>query len=124
MIKELIKMNKKLLKKEILMFYREGKSVNQISDFFSISKSTVYRYINNYYDDIVFSILEKKIKLILISGNLKSFISKLNYSDICLLVRKLELTGYNKKTKLNSIYHHFKRYSLLGFYKYNLQLIY
>lgn len=103
-------------KKICIDMYLEGWKVEVIARTIQRSKSTVYRYIQEEYDEVRFPILKDLIKHNLICGDFKRFIESLEYKDISLLRRKYHLYGYDKKSKIKAILDYFKHYSILGIY--------
>jgi len=112
------KMN--ISKEEIYEMYQKGMSVSDLSDNIGKSKSTIYRYINEAQDKIRYPQLRKEIRDVLLTGDFEEYIRNLEYSDVCILRRKFNLYGYDKKSKINSILKYFKSYSILGIYPENI----
>ena len=109
-------MNKKQAKKMTLNLHSEGYTIYYIADAIGKSKATVYRYLQEDYDETRYPILKEEIKLALIQGDFKFFIENLSYKDICLIRRKFNLSGYDKETKIKAILEYFKNFSVLGLY--------
>jgi predicted transcriptional regulator len=113
-------MKMKLTKKQIYEMYKKGISVKALAKRIGKSESSVYRYLNEMREKYRFPELKQEIKEVLLCGDFEKFIRNLDYSDICLLRRELNLYGYNKKEKVNSILKYFESYSILGIYPDNL----
>lgn len=103
-------------KRVALEMYDEGWKVKVIAKTIKRSKSTVYRYTQEQHDEVRYPILKDLIKKNLLCGDFKGFIGSLSYQDICLLRRKYNLYGYDKKSKIKAILDHFKHFSILGIY--------
>ena len=106
----------KTIRKMVLEMYSQGCKVSFIATSINRTKSTVYRYLEQDFDEIRYPILESEIKEVLFQGDLKRYISNLTYRDICVIRRKFNLYGYNKKSKVKAILEYFKHYSILGLY--------
>ena len=109
-------MNKTQAKKMVLNLSSEGYTIYYIADAIGKSKTTVYRYLQENYDENRYPILKAEIKTVLIQGDFKSFIQNLSYKDICLIRRKFILSGYDKESKIKAILKYFKDFSILGLY--------
>ncbi len=108
--------SKKTFKEYLYDSYMCGDSVKDIAESINKSKSTVYKYLEEMKNKIRYPILKAQIKSVLIQGDFKFFIENLNYSDICLIRRKFNLSGYDKETKIKAILEYFKNFSVLGLY--------
>jgi len=115
-----MKMNKQEAKNLTINLFHQGFSVSYIAESVKKSKSTVYKYIQEYRDEKVFPKLEKEIKKTLLSGDFTAYIHSLSYIEICMITRHFKLAGYDKNSKIKSILKYFKDYSILGLYPENL----
>lgn len=115
---EMSKLNIK--KEEVYEMYQKGISVSKLAEQINMSKSTVYRYINEVKEQIRYPQLKRELKEVLLCKDLRAYLEELSYSDICLLRRKFNITGTTKQEKIDSIYEYLKDYNLLGVYTENL----
>lgn len=113
-------MNKKESKQMALNLYHKGYTVYYIAEAVGKSKSTIYRYIQEEYEEVRYPILKDLIKRALLHGDFKIFIISLSYKDVCLIRRKFNLYGYDKESKIKAILDYFKDFSILGLYPENL----
>ena len=109
-------MNKKEAKQMALELYHEGFTVYYVAEAIGKSKSTVYRYLQEEYDETRYPILRKEIKEVLLSEDFNTFVKALSYRDISLIRRKFRLYGYDKESKIKAILEYFKDFSVLGLY--------
>lgn len=109
------------LKERVYQEYSRGYSVAVLSEFVvPKSKSTLYKYIQEIRDKIMYPILKNELKEVLLSGNLKVFLEGLSYQDLCLLGRKFRTYGWNKKDHVSRLMVYFENYSILGLFPENL----
>ncbi len=113
-------MNKKQAKKKALELRNEGFTVYYIAEAVGKCERTIYLYLAEDYAETRWPTLEKEIKNILLCGDFKTFVESLNYKDLTLINKKIELYGYDKKTKIERILNYFKHFSVLGLYPSNL----
>ena len=75
-------MNKIEAKKMTLNLHSEGYTVYYITEAVGKSKTTIYRYLQEDYEENRFPELEKQIKNVLLCGVFKAFVENLSYKDI------------------------------------------
>ena len=109
-------MNKKEAKQKALNLYHQGYTVYYVAKAVEKSKSTVYRYLQEEYDEKRYPEIKAEIKQVLLCGVFKTFINNLSYKDISLIRRKFSLWGTTKQEKVHAILKYFKSYSILGVY--------
>ena len=113
-------MNKKEAKNKALNLYHQGYTVYYVANAVGKSNTTIYRYLQEEYDEIRYPVLKNQIKEALLQGDFQIFVESLSYKDICLLRRKFRLYGYDKNSKTKAIIKYFKDYSILGLYPENV----
>jgi hypothetical protein len=114
-------------KKEALTLTRKllniGKKPKEIAYITGKSLSTIYRYKAELTSKNCVPELLKKIKKILLCGDLKKYIESLTFSELSTLRKKFKLSGRTKLQKQQSIIHYFTQYNILGIYPTKIEVV-
>lgn len=107
------------LKERVYCEYSNGVKVSTLIKIVNKSKSTIYRYIQEIRDIIMYPKIVSEIKIAMYDNSLEDYFMHLNYSDLCLIARKIGVWGNTRKDRINRLNEYFRLYSILNIFPEN-----
>lgn len=109
-------MKKEQAKKLTIKLRNEGFSIYYICKETGKSQASIYRYLQEDYDEKYFPILKDSLKDAISKNNLQEFLDSLSYRELCCLSRNYHQWGQDKRSRKVALLRYFKHFNNLGLY--------
>lgn len=109
-------MDKKQAKENAIELRSKGFSIYYICKETGKSQASIYRYLQEDYDEKCFPILKESLKDAISKNGLQAFLDSLSYQELCCFSRQFHQWGQDKRGRKVALMRYFKHFNNLGFF--------